>query len=70
MHASEHSRTYMLACMCTHALIRTPSRAQLRSRLKALDQQVKLAISHALAQSSKLSVYETRVADLVEQVWA
>lgn len=37
-------------------------------RLKALDQQVKLAISHALAQSSKLSVYETRVADLVEQV--
>jgi len=38
------------------------------SRLKALDQQVKLAISHALAQSSKLSVYETRVADLVELV--
>ena len=39
-------------------------------RYKALDQQVKLAISHALAQSSKLSVYEKRVADLVEEVSA
>jgi uncharacterized Rmd1/YagE family protein len=36
--------------------------------VKAKDQQVKLAISHALAQSSKLSVYETRAAALVEQV--
>jgi len=38
------------------------------SRREARDTPVKMAISHALAQSSKLSVYESRLAALVEEV--
>ncbi|GIL79953.1 hypothetical protein Vretimale_12815 [Volvox reticuliferus] len=37
------------------------------SRLAA-DHQVKMAISHALAQSSKLAVYEARMGGLIEEV--
>eukprot|EP00798_Chlamydomonas_sp_ICE-L_P017566 gene17566-23889_t len=36
--------------------------------LRAKDHLVKLAITHALAQSSKLSVYENRIGELVEDV--
>jgi uncharacterized Rmd1/YagE family protein len=32
-----------------------------------LSRQVRLAIAHALAQSSKLAVFEMRVWDLVEE---
>jgi uncharacterized Rmd1/YagE family protein len=41
-------------------------------RREACDHMVKMAISHALAQSCKLKLYEARVADLVSQVrgWA
>lgn len=35
---------------------------------QAADPQVKLAISHALAQCSKLSLYEDRIAELIEEV--
>ncbi|KAG2443418.1 hypothetical protein HXX76_001776 [Chlamydomonas incerta] len=37
------------------------------NRRQATDHQVRLAISHALAQSTKLSVYEERVVALVEE---
>lgn len=37
-------------------------------RREARDHLVKLAVSHALAQSSKLLVYEGRVWELVERV--
>ncbi|KAG2443260.1 hypothetical protein HYH02_009333 [Chlamydomonas schloesseri] len=37
------------------------------NRRQASDHQVRLAISHALAQSTKLSVYEERVVALVEE---
>lgn len=37
------------------------------NRRQAADHQVRLAISHALAQSTKLSVYEERVVALVEE---
>ena len=37
------------------------------SRRQASDHQVRLAVSHALAQSAKLSVYEERVMELVEE---
>lgn len=35
---------------------------------QATDHRIKMAISHALAQSSKLSVYEKRILSLVEEV--
>jgi uncharacterized Rmd1/YagE family protein len=37
------------------------------NRRLAGDSQVRLAISHALAQSTKLSVYEERVRALIEE---
>lgn len=51
----------MLSCGCDHLQNDTIT----ISRHHANDHQVKLAICHALAQSTKLCVYEERVLELV-----
>jgi uncharacterized Rmd1/YagE family protein len=58
------ARAFTLAC-CTEAVICAGMLPLTPSCL--LSWQVRLAIAHALAQSSKLSVFEERVWDLVEE---
>lgn len=51
----------------TRTHTRAHARAQVLNKRQASNQQVRLAIAHALAQSVKLSLYEERVWDLVEE---
>jgi hypothetical protein len=50
----------------THATAHAPPPHACRRQ--AGDPLVKLSVSHALAQSSKLNVYEDRIYELVEEV--